>query len=441
MIFVKIELIVPAVEENAPIPNLGLPILAALSPPDVEISITDDLLTPIDLEKDLKEVDLVGITVLTKTALRAYEIADGYRKKGIPVVLGGIHPTALPEEAKEHADSVVMGEAEEVWPSLIEDFRIGNLKSFYRQERFTELSKIPRPRREILPRKGYFPLDVIQATRGCPFRCEFCSVRKFFGDTYRFRPISEVVEEMKTLRHRLIMFNDDNILGNPFYSKELLKALIPLKKKWIGQASLSGLRDAENVALLAKSGCIGLLIGFESLSKPNLIQSQKYQNDPTEYREVIHTLHRFGITIWGSFIFGFDEDDPSIFEETVAFAIQTKLFSVVFALLTPYPETAFYQRVKEEGRLVQDQWWLLERQEESAPFFIPKKMSSEVLREGWKRAWKEFYSFPSIWKRFHWDYSPTLINRFVYFPFQWMQHRFTKKKILEGRRRYRTRSF
>ena len=441
MIFVKIELIVPAVEENAPIPNLGLPILAALSPPDVEISITDDLLTPIDLEKDLKEVDLVGITVLTKTALRAYEIADGYRKKGIPVVLGGIHPTALPEEAKEHADSVVMGEAEEVWPSLIEDFRIGNLKSFYRQERFTELSKIPRPRREILPRKGYFPLDVIQATRGCPFRCEFCSVRKFFGDTYRFRPISEVVEEMKTLRHRLIMFNDDNIIGNPFYSKELLKALIPLKKKWIGQASLSGLRDAENVALLAKSGCIGLLIGFESLSKSNLIQSQKYQNDPTEYREVIHTLHRFGITIWGSFIFGFDEDDPSIFEETVAFAIQTKLFSVVFALLIPYPETAFYQRVKEEGRLVQDQWWLLERQEESAPFFIPKKMSSEVLREGWKRAWKEFYSFPSIWKRFHWDYSPTLINRFVYFPFQWMQHRFTKKKILEGRRRYRTRSF
>ena len=441
MIFVKIELIVPAVEENAPIPNLGLPILAALSPPDVEISITDDLLTPIDLEKDLKEVDLVGITVLTKTALRAYEIADGYRKKGIPVVLGGIHPTALPEEAKEHADSVVMGEAEEVWPSLIEDFRIGNLKSFYRQERFTELSKIPRPRREILPRKGYFPLDVIQATRGCPFRCEFCSVRKFFGDTYRFRPIPEVVEEMKTLRHRLIMFNDDNILGNPFYSKELLNALIPLKKKWIGQASLSGLRDAENVALLAKSGCIGLLIGFESLSKSNLIQSQKYQNDPTEYREVIHTLHRFGITIWGSFIFGFDEDDPSIFEETVAFAIQTKLFSVVFALLTPYPETAFYQRVKEEGRLVQDQWWLLERQEESAPFFIPKKMSSEVLREGWKRAWKEFYSFPSIWKRFHWDYSPTLINRFVYFPFQWMQHRFTKKKILEGRRRYRTRSF
>jgi len=438
---VKIELIVPAVEENAPIPNLAFPILAALSPPDVEITFTDDLLTPINLEKGLKEVDLVGITVLTKTALRAYEIADAYRKKGIPVVLGGIHPTALPEEAKGHADSVVMGEAEEVWPCLIEDFRTGKLKSFYHQERFTELSMVPRPRREILPRKGYFPIDVIQVTRGCPSRCEFCSVRKFFGDSYRFRPISKVVEEMRNLRHRLIMVNDDNILGNPSYSKDLLKALVPLKKKWIGQASLSGLRNAENVALLAKSGCIGLLIGFESLSKSNLIRSQKYQNDPTEYREIIHTLHRFGITIWGSFIFGFDEDDPSIFEETVAFAIQTKLFSVVFALLTPYPETAFYQRVKEEGRLVQDRWWLLERPEESAPFFIPRRMSSEVLRKGWKWAWKEFYSFPSLWKRFHWNYSPTLINRFIYFPFQFMQHRFTKKKILEGRRRFRTGSF
>ena len=437
----KIELIVPAVEENAPIPNLAFPILAALSPSDVEISFTDDLLTPINLKKDLKEVDLVGITVLTKTALRAYEIADAYRKKGIPVVLGGIHPTALPEEAKGHADSVVMGEAEEVWPCLIEDLRTGNLKSFYRQESFTELSKVPRPRREILPRKGYFPLDVIQVTRGCPFRCEFCSVQKFFGDSYRFRPIAEVVEEMRNLRHRLIMFNDDNILGNPSYSRELLKALVPLKKKWIGQASLSGLKNTENVALLAKSGCIGLLIGFESLSKSNLIRAQKYQNDPTEYREIIHTLHRFGITIWGSFIFGFDEDDPSIFEETVAFAIQTKLFSVVFALLTPYPETAFYQRVKEEGRLVQDRWWLLERPEESAPFFIPRRMSSEVLRKGWKWAWKEFYSFPSLWKRFHWNYSPTLINRFIYFPFQFMQHRFTKKKILEGRRRFRTGSF
>src|SRR4030043_823875 len=208
MIFVKIELIVPAVEENARIPNLALPILAGLSPTNAQISLTDELLTPINLEKDLKEVDLVGITVLSKTALRAYKIADAYRKKGIPVVLGGIHSSALPEEAKEHADSVVMGEAEEVWPHLIEDVRMGHLKPFYQQKGYTDLSKVPRPRREILPRKGYFPLDVIQATRGCPFRCEFCSVQKFFGETYRFRPIPDVGEEGRGLRTRWRMLND-----------------------------------------------------------------------------------------------------------------------------------------------------------------------------------------------------------------------------------------
>jgi radical SAM superfamily enzyme YgiQ (UPF0313 family) len=437
MISVKIELIIPAVEENARIPNLALPILAALSPADVEIYFTDDLLTPIDLEKDLKEVDLVGITVLSKTALRAYKIADAYRKKGIPVVLGGIHPTALPEEVKEHADSVVIGEAEEVWPHLIEDIRIGNLKPFYRQEGYTELSKIPIPRRDILPRRGYLPLDVVQVTRGCPFRCEFCTVQKFFGEAYRFRPISDVVDEVRRLPHRWMMFNDDNIIGNPSYSKELLKALIPLKKKWFGQASLSGLKEIENIKLLAKSGCNSLFIGFETLSQKNLMKSQKFQNDPSEYRNIIESLHHYGIAICGSFVFGFDEDDPSVFEETVSFAIQTKLFSAIFMILTPYPGTAFYHRVKNEGRLVQDQWWLLEKPEDSAPYFLPTKMSAEALREGWKRAWKEFNSFPSIWKRFHWDYSPTLINRFVYFPFQWMQHRFTKKKIIEGRRRYR----
>ncbi|MDI7260660.1 MAG: DUF4070 domain-containing protein [Thermodesulfobacteriota bacterium] len=193
--------------------------------------------------------------------------------------------------------------------------------------------------------------------------------------------------------------------------------------------------------LLARSGCIGLLIGFESLSKSNLFQSRKYQNDPAEYREVIDLLHRYGITIWGSFIFGFDEDDPSTLEETVNFAIQTKIFSVVFALLTPYPETAFYKRIKSEGRLVQDGWWLLERPEESAPHYLPKKMSGSELREGWKNAWGEFYSFPSILKRLQWNYPSTLINRLVYFPFQLMQRRFTQKKIIGGRQRYRIRSF
>ncbi len=433
----RIELISPAVEENAPLPNLALPILAALTPPDVEILYTDDLLIPIDLEKGLHEVDLVAITVLTKTALRAYRIAEAYRKKGIPVVLGGIHPSALPEEAKMHADSVVIGEAEEVWPRLVEDARRGVLKPFYRAEGFTDPARIPRPRREILPRKGYFPVDVVQASRGCPFRCEFCSVRKFFGDTYRFRPASEVIEEIKTLRHRLIIFNDDNIFGHPSYSRELLKALIPLGRRWVGQISLAALREADHIDLRARSGCMGLLIGFESLSRATLNHTHKYQNDPEEYRRIIGRLHRAGIAVWGAFIFGFDEDEPSVFKATASFAVESKLFSAAFSILTPYPETALYHRVKEEGRLIEDRWWLLERPEESAPHFLPVKMSREALKEGWKRAWREFYSYPSIMKRFHWNYPPTLANRLIYFPFQCMQRRFTRKKIIEGKRRFK----
>jgi radical SAM superfamily enzyme YgiQ (UPF0313 family) len=437
----KIEFISPAVEENAPVPNLAFPILASLTPQDVSVSYTDDLLTPIDLQKGLKEVDLIGITVLTKTALRAYRIADAYRQKGVPVVMGGIHPTALPDEAKEHADAVVIGEAEEIWPSLIEDVRRNDLKPFYRQENLIDPSKIPMPRREILPQKGYFPLDVVQVSRGCPYRCEFCSVRKFFGDTYRFRSVADVIEEVKTLSRRLIMFNDDNIIGSPSYFRELFTALIPLRKKWIGQASLHGLKDPKNIELLSNSGCMGLLIGFESLSKSNVNLSGKYQNEPEQYREIIDALHRHGIAIWGSFIFGFDEDDPVIFEETVRFCMETKLFSVVFALLTPYPATALYHRLKHEGRLYQDRWWLLENPNEVAPYFFPKKMNVEILREGWKRAWKDFYSISSIAKRFQWNYPPTLINRLVYLPFQLMQRRFAQKKVIEGWRRYRTRSF
>lgn len=356
-------------------------------------------------------------------------------------MLGGIHPTALPEEAKDHSDAVVIGEAEETWAPLIEDARTGNLKPFYQQVSFTDPSIIPRPRRDILPRRGYFPLDVVQVGRGCPYRCEFCSVRKFFGDTFRLRPIPAVIEEVRSLPRRLIMFNDDNIMGNPSYSGELFNALVPLKKKWIGQASLHGLREARDVELMAKSGCIGLLIGFESLSRQNLIQSHKYQNNPEEYREIIDLLHRAGITIWASFIFGFDEDESQVFDETVHFAIRAKLFSVVFALLTPYPETVFYHRVKKEGRLFQDRWWLLDNPNETAPYFFPKRMEVDVLRGGWKKAWRDFYSIPSIGKRFQWNYPPTLINRLVYFPFQWMQRRFMKKKVIEGRRRYRRRSF
>jgi radical SAM superfamily enzyme YgiQ (UPF0313 family) len=435
----KLELISPASEENARVPNLSLPLIAALTPPEVQISFTDDLITPIDPERDLKDVDLVGITVLSTTALRAYQIAGAYRKKGAKVVLGGIHPSAVPDEAIERADAVVIGEAERIWPQLLMDFQEGKLKPFYRQNRLTDLSALPIPLRDLHGTKGYFPLDVVQATRGCPYRCDFCSVRTFFGNTFRCRPLGDVVSEVKGVRHRLVMFNDDNIIGHPRYSRELLRALIPLKKKWIGQASLAGLKDEEAVRLMAESGCMGLLIGFESIIEENMASVGKFQNRPSQYMEVIDCLHRNRIAIWASFIFGFDHDDTTVFERTVEFAVKAKILSAVFAMLTPYPGTEFYNRMKAEGRLTDERWWLREDQQEHAPHFEPMGMSRRQLREGWKAAWKEFYSVGSIMRRFQSEFPPTVVNRLIYFPFSIMQNRFMRNKILRGRRRYRLR--
>ena len=332
---IRLKLITPAEEDNAPIPNLSLATVAALTPPDIEVSFSDDLINPLDLNGDLTGADLVGISCSTKTARRAYEIAHAYRERGIPVVMGGIHPTALPDEVLEHCDAVVMGEAEKSWPRLIKDFRRGNLERTYKQKDFTPPEEIPVARREIYRAKDYFPIDSLQATRGCPYLCDFCSVRRFFGGTYRYRPLDAVIAEIRSLRHKVIMFADDNIVGHPRYSQQLLEALIPLRKWWIGQASLSGLDDEAKIKLMAKSGCVGLLIGFESVSEENIKSSRKYQNRPADYLSIVRTLHRHGIAVWASFMFGLDHDDTGIFERTLRFALEAKFFSVVFAILTP----------------------------------------------------------------------------------------------------------
>jgi radical SAM superfamily enzyme YgiQ (UPF0313 family) len=431
---IRLELITPAVEDNAPIPNLSLAAVAALTPPEVQVSFSDDLIHPIDMDGGLKAVDLVGITSSTKTAPRAYEIAQAYRKRGTPVVLGGIHPTAMTEEALEHCDAVVVGEAEECWPRLIEDFRRGNLKSIYQQGDFTPPAEIPPARHDIYNPKDYFPVSPVQATRGCPYLCDFCSVRRFFGGTYRYRPLENVIAEVRSLRHKVIMFVDDNIVGHPRYSQHLLEALIPLRKWWIGQASLAGLEDEERIKLMAQSGCKGLLIGFESVSEDNIRSAKKYQNRPTNYLKIIDNLHRHGIAIWASFLFGLDHDDTGIFERTVRFAVEAKFFSVVFAILTPYPGTALYERLKEEGRLIDEHWWLLENQEARAPHFHPLGMTREELRKGWEWAWEEYYSYSAIVKRFQWEYPPTLVNKAIYVPFNLMLRRFVRKKVLGGER-------
>jgi radical SAM superfamily enzyme YgiQ (UPF0313 family) len=431
---IKLELIQPACSDNAPLPSLSLASLAGLTPDDVTISFTDDFQKPIDLDSGLKPVDLVGITCTSKSVSRAYAIARAYADRNIPVVLGGVHPTARPEEAMQRADAVLAGEAEGVWPRLLADFKRGRLQPYYSRDSWADLAELPQARRSIYPDKSYLPMGLIQATRGCPHLCEFCSVRRFFGGTYRYRPVSDVLEEVRGLKQSTVLFVDDNIVGHAGYSRRLFQGMARLKKRWFGQASLAVLDDQELLDLMVKSGCKGLLLGVETVSNEGIRGARKYQNKPSGYKRTIENLQRKGIAVWGSFIFGLDQDGPDIFERCVRFAVDCKLYTAVFAVLTPYPGTPLFDRLEDENRLTDSSWWLAEQPEAGSPFFYPARMSRRELLEGWQWAWQEFYSYASIVKRFQWEYPFTVANKLVYFPYNLVQHRFVQKKILSGER-------
>ncbi len=396
---VKLELIVPVTQENLRkrrktiCPPLGLAMVAALTPPEVEVSLTDENVTAIDFQK---ETDLIGITALTITAQRAYELADTFRARGVKVILGGSHPSALPEEASQHADAVVVGEAEGIWPNVIEDFKANKLQRVYSQRERPSLLNLPIPRRDLFIKGAYYCRNTISTTRGCPYACSFCSVTSFFGHTYRSRPVEEILKEIETLNHRgLIGFVDDNIFGNPKFAKELFRALVPRKIRWIAQASVTVARDAELLNLAAASGCQDLLIGFETLSAANLATVGKRVNIVDEYETVIRKIHSHGIAIHGFFILGLDEDDEDVFARTVRFARKMRLESAQFAWPVPYPGTALCESLDKADRIITKDW----SQYESNVVFEPKLMSREMLKKGYDWAWREFYSLPSIWRR------------------------------------------
>jgi len=395
----KLELIQPAREANTAksrkslVPPMNLGVIAALTPPDIEVAITDENITIVDLEKD---VDLVGITTLTVTANRAYQIAESFRKRGITVILGGIHASLLPDEAAHHADAVVIGEAEDIWADVVADFKAGNLKPTYKAEKRPTLKNVPVVRRELFDRSKYIGKNTIFTTRGCPFDCAFCTVTTYFGKSYRSRPVDEVIAEIKTLpRNEIIVFMDDNIAGNPKFAKELFRALIPLKIRWLSQCSVTIAHDEELLSLAAQSGCIDLFLGIESISNASLAEVGKKINVVEQYEEVISKIHAHGIAIHGFFIFGFDEDDEDVFDSTADFAIKNKLESAQFDLLTPYPGTKFYDKIVAEGRLLSNDWSKYGYE----LLFEPKKMSAQTLHEKQQQVWRRFYSLPSIFKR------------------------------------------
>lgn len=432
----QLELIAPASEDSTFLPRTAMGILASLMPPDDEVIYSDDLVRPFNVHLDLKDVDLVGISIDSKTARRSYEIADAYRRKGTKVVVGGIHPTALPEEAAGHSDAVVVGEAEDSWPRLIRDFKQGSLQKMYRSSP-PDLAGRPLARRDLFRSKKYIPFQVVQTMRGCPYPCEFCSVSTANGTTMRFRPADEVLAELQTLG-KLILFADDNVMIHNKYSADLFTRMIPLGKHWIGQCSLAAVRHIENIQLMAASGCKALFVGFESIDEETVKYTGKRQNRPAQYKEVIEMLHEHGISSWGSFVFGFDTDNTEVFDRTVEFAIDMKLTLATFAILTPYPGTRLYSRLKEEGRLTDANWWLNGHHDLQSPYYRPSQMSREQLHEGWVKAWKRFYSADSILHRWTIRRRSSWIQTLGFLPLNFMQNRLVKRKIVGGVQRFRT---
>jgi len=376
--------------------HLTLTTLAALTPPDIEVKITDENVEPIDFEED---VDLVGVTGMIMHAPRAYQIAQRFRQRGIPVVMGGPHASSLPLEAKEHVDAVVIGEAENVWEGLIEDFKNGCLKPFYKAEAFCSMEKLPFPRLDLLRKDEYMTINCVQTTRGCPHQCDFCHVTHFFGKTYRCRPVEEVIEEVRRLEGEFVVFVDDNITGNRRYAKELFTRLKPLKKKWASQASMTLTRDPELLKLAAESGCVSLFIGVESLSSENLKDVNKAFNRAPQFEEAMKVLHDYDIMILAGFIFGLDHDDEGVFERTLRFCERNRIELPSFFILTPLPGTPVFQRMESEGRLLHRDW---AKYNGATVVFKPKLMTEETLQLGFNWVCKEAYSWGSILKRvFH----------------------------------------
>ncbi len=373
--------------------HLTLTTLAALTPPEIDVKITDENVEPIDFEE---EVDLVGVTGMVMHAPRAYQIAQRFKQRGIPVVMGGPHASSLPLEAKEHVDAVVIGEAENIWTGLIEDLKQGCLKPFYKADAYCSMKGIPPPRLDLLHRKAYMTVNCVQTTRGCPHQCDFCHVTHFFGKTYRCRPVEEVIEEVKRLEGEFLVFIDDNIAGNRRYAKEFFTRLKPLKKKWASQASLTLTQDPELLRLAAESGCVSLFVGVETLSADNLKEVNKAFNRVYQFEEAIKAFHDHDIMVVAGFIFGLDHDDEGVFERTLRFCEQNRIELPSLFVLTPLPGTPLFKRIESDGRLLHKDW---AKYNGATVVFKPKLMTEETLQRGFNWVCKEAYSWGSIFKR------------------------------------------
>ncbi|MHC4217693.1 MAG: B12-binding domain-containing radical SAM protein [Planctomycetota bacterium] len=370
-------------------------ILRGLTPPDIECVLYDERIEEIPLDEP---TDLVAMTVETFTAKRAYQIASGYLRRGIPVVMGGYHATLRPDEVLQYATTVVIGDAESIWPRVVEDARRGALERTY-ENRLPDLGGLRRDR-SIYRGKRYHSLAMVEFGRGCRFACDFCSIHAFYGSSLRRRPMGEVLQEIKGLRGRHVCFTDDNLFSDPDTLRALLTALTPLKIRWSCQISLDVAADRDLVRLMARSGCKTVTVGFESLSEANLRQMGKHWNHKFgPYEDLVRVFHDHGIMIWGTFVLGYDHDTVEAFDATLDFAVRSKLFLANFNPLAPTPGARTYDRLKAEGRLINDPWWLHPDYRYGQAMFHPKAMSARQLTEGCYRARTEFNRYRSIMRR------------------------------------------
>ena len=375
-------------------PLLTFPVLAANTPGDVEVEIIDEAITAIDFAEP---VDLVGLTAMTYSAPRAYEIADEFRKRGVKTVMGGFHVSALPGEAQKHVDTLVIGEGEELWPLVVEDFKKGQLKPRYTSPGLFDMTKYKTPRLDLLskylfPAATYrFPyyafLNVIEVSRGCPYKCGFCSVSNFYGKKHRFRPVNDVLDEIRSRklqsRTRFISFSDANLYGSKPHFKELLKGLRKLNIKWSSQISIDVAKSPEILALMAESGCQSVCFGIESISQESLNSVNKSTNKVGEYDELFKRMKDYNIYIALTMVLGFDHDDDSIFERTYGW-LKGHLDSVILVnphILTPYPGTAVYHQFVQENRIVDFDW---RHYDHWHVVYKPRLMSAETLYKGYR---------------------------------------------------------
>lgn len=374
---------------------LTLTTLASLVPSelDCELLLYDEGIedVPLDLQ-----ADLIGMTVITGTARRAYELSAAYRQRGIRVVLGGPHVTLMPDEAQQHADAICVGYAEQSWPKLLHDFAAGCMQPRYRQGQDFSLDNLPFPRRELFDSRHFITQAVFEATRSCAHDCEFCVAPSAWGRKQFQKPIEYVVEDIRRHGERKIIFIDLNLISDTHYAARLFEALIPLKVNWFGLSTTLIAHNPELMRLMAKSGCTGLLIGFETISASSLQDAGKRFNSPQQYKALVSDLHALGIAVQGCFVFGLDHDTPDVFDRAARFVVEAAIDLPRFAVVTPFPGTPLFRKLDAENRILSKDWELYDGQH---VVFKPLHMSVAELQAGHERAWKYAYRYRSIARR------------------------------------------